>query len=104
MTSRLQIVSIRPETLLNFLNGGQGDYLQLPVIAKLPEGYEVVSVNADWLSHTIKILVEHPSFPEVEPGKVPHDFGEGLVTLRSLRLQRATDLAISPMFLSHLQA
>lgn len=71
---RFRCLRVRPEDIMILLGlWFHTEFVRLPKIKGLPEGYRVESVNADWATDSFLIRVSHPSFEEVEPmGTIPN--------------------------------
>lgn len=70
MNRRIKIVSICPRAIISCLFPIECDVIQ-HIDLELPEGYRVISVNANWYSGNIEAMITHPSFPEVPEGEIP---------------------------------
>lgn len=86
---RCKIVIIEAKTILCLLGGWKDcDYIRLPHLAGLPEGYTIRNVAFDFPYNAFMVLIEHPSFPEVAPGcmyPVANDLSQiQMVSLREM--------------------
>ncbi len=68
---RVKIVSICTHDLLDLFSKFAPQFFHLPKIDGLPDGYDVLSVTANWQNRVIDFQVTHPSFPEVADGDMP---------------------------------
>lgn len=72
---RLRILRADPNLILEVLNWcrdtAEGRYIDLPKVEEIPDGCEVVSVNASWSSRSIELMLRHSSFDGVPDGSIP---------------------------------
>lgn len=66
---RCKLLRVDPRDILNILGNWQDrDGIRLPVIKGLPEGFWVRNVAFEFARNCFVICIQHPSFPEVQPG------------------------------------
>lgn len=67
---RLKILRVDPRYIVDLLNQATNPqrFMRIPAGEQLPEDVVVVSVNADWSSNTIELLLAHDKFEPVEVG------------------------------------
>lgn len=66
---RVKLALIDQRDILHVLNayGKNHEFLIVPIFPKLPEGYAVVGVAYSIRHMAFEVIIEHPSFDEVEP-------------------------------------
>ena len=70
---RVQILMLDPDLLVAMLNGAY----RLSMDPPLPADARVVSVQADWASNAISLMIESATFPPVAPQEVAPRVGMG---------------------------
>jgi len=70
---RIKIVRFDPNTLIQIFHWQRKPphFIALPIRDDLPEDVEVISINAEWRSRTIEVMVWHPTFKIVKLGEMP---------------------------------
>lgn len=68
---RVKLLKLDPRHILDLFNAGSAACLAVPRLDGVPQGTEVLGVQAEWLPHCISLLLYHPSWPEVRPGEIP---------------------------------
>ena len=71
---RYRFYAVSSSTILALLgNWWHHDYIKLPKLKGLPDGYLVEAMYGDWQSESIHLKVYHPSFdPVCEMGVIPN--------------------------------
>jgi hypothetical protein len=74
---RLKILRVDPRYIVLLLNQAKLPvrFMQIPTGDKIPDDVVVISVNADWSSNTIELLLASDQFETVEDGQVPPEIG-----------------------------
>lgn len=69
-TSRLKCFHVPDGLLLQLFTAGlfKDGKLAVPVCSGIPEGASIVGIWPDHSTRGLDLIVEHPDFPEVEPG------------------------------------
>jgi len=67
---RLKILRVDPRYIVDLLNQATNPqrFMRIPAGEQIPEDVVVVSVNADWSSNTIELLLAHDTFEPVQLG------------------------------------
>lgn len=70
---RVRILSISPKMMVDLMNWWiqPPDFLALPVTEEIPEGVRVVSVNSNWHTNCVELMIAHESFDVVPCGEQP---------------------------------
>ncbi len=70
---RLKILQVDPRYIVDLLNQAAHPqrFMRIPAGEQIPEDVVVVSVNADWSSNTIELLLASDQFEPVELGMSP---------------------------------
>jgi len=78
MSRRLQILSIDPGWIVEWWNEvnrvkreGDTTTIVFPTRSGLPADAKVVSVQTDWFTRRINVMLSHDSFAEVADGEIP---------------------------------
>ena len=85
---RFKVVRIRREEILAAFNWQAHATVVLPVLSRLPEGYEILEVRDDWERRCFAFIVYHASFDLVPNGAVIPAFEEEPVQSRFVELRR----------------
>jgi hypothetical protein len=74
---RLKILRVDPRYIVDLLNQAKlpTQFMQIPAGDRIPDDVVVISVNADWSSNTIELLLASEQFEQVLDGKVPPEIG-----------------------------
>ena len=94
---RSKLFYIDPQFVVWMLNGFQkhGTFMHLRACEEIPDGAQVVSLNANWERRCLVAEIEHPSFDVVPDGMYPpngHDNGMGAaVSLRMFKHKLIAD-------------
>jgi len=73
LRNRLKIVSCDLSLILavfEWCRTREG-FLALPVTDEIPADVEIVSVQGDWSTRSIRLMIRHPSFDVVPGGMIP---------------------------------
>lgn len=70
---RLKILRVDPRYIVDLLNQATTPqrFMRIPAGEQIPEDVVVVSVNADWSSNTIELLLAHDQFEPLGVGHSP---------------------------------
>lgn len=70
---RLKILRVDPRYIVDLLNQATNPqrFMRIPAGEQIPEDVIVVSVNADWSSNSIELLLAHDEFEPVGVGYSP---------------------------------
>lgn len=70
---RLKILRVDPRYIVDLLNQAAHphQFMKVPAGEQIPADVVVVSVNADWSSNTIELLLSHEQFEPVQVGYSP---------------------------------
>lgn len=71
--SRLKILRLDPLLIVEVFNWCiklEGS-LRLPIYEEIPKDVEVISINTDWHSNYIELMLRHKSFDVVSEGAMP---------------------------------
>jgi len=70
---RLKILRVDPRHIVDLLNQARNvcRFMKVPVGEQVPDDAVVVTVNADWSSNTIELLLASDQFEPVELGMSP---------------------------------
>lgn len=70
---RLKILRVDPRYIVDLLNQATNPqrFMRIPAGEQIPEDVVVVSVNADWSSNTIELLLAHDQFEPLGVGYSP---------------------------------
>jgi hypothetical protein len=87
---RVKIVRFDAALLVDVFNWwlDPPDFLALPVCEEIPSDAVVQSVNANWNSRSIDLLISHPSFPVVPSGAMPPQAPELITEFRHIAIKK----------------
>lgn len=70
---RLKILRVDPRYIVDLLNQARNvcRFLKVPAGEQVPDDVVVITVNADWSSNTIELLLASEQFEPVEVGMNP---------------------------------
>lgn len=74
---RFKILRVDPRYIVDLLNQATNPqrFMRIPSGDQIPEDAKVISVNADWSSNTIELLIAHETYEPVPLGVMTPELG-----------------------------